>query len=124
MTMTSSTTNRTLSILDVLDEHGTISATLLLEKGASRSTVYRDLAALVEAGLLLRNAKGYYVAGPRYNPQPAGSRFDRAARTQKMIARIKEMRFPEKGRPARFADISEELGISPATIRKLIRHNP
>ena len=105
---------RTLDLLDYVDRLGDFTVEDLVREGEVRSTVFRRVAFLVDAGLLARR-NGLIVAGPRYNRQPAGSRFDWQSRRQAQIEEIKrlrEMRVP-------YGEIARRLGVSMVTLRKL-----
>ncbi len=120
MRNSNNSTSRALSILDVLDQYEWINADLLLKQGAARSSVYRDINALVDAGLLARGAKGKYVAGPRYVPQPPGTSFDKETRLRRVAqeaARIKA----EAPKRVSIKDIGKTLGYSAAVLSKIMK---
>ena len=113
---------RALSILDVIDSQGSITPQSLLDSGAARSSVYRDIKYLVDAGLLSRQKDGAYVSGPRYIQQPPGTRFDKEARDQRLAAEVRLI----KERPGRvpIKTIAKELGYSPGVIRRVLKEYP
>ena len=122
MNNSNGSTARALSILDVIDSQGSVTAQSLLDSGSARSSVYRDMAALVDAGLLSRNRDGSYVAGPRYVQHPPGSRFDKEARDQRLAAEARRI----KAGPGRVSmkAISNELGHSIGVIRRVLKEYP
>lgn len=117
-----SSTARALSILDVLDSQGSVTAQSLLDSGAARSSVYRDVAALVDAGLLSRTKTGAYVAGPRYVMQPPGSRFDKDARDSRLADEVRRIR--EENPRAPLKGIARDLGHSIGVIRRVMKECP
>lgn len=120
MRNSNSSTARALSILDVLDEHGFISAQLLLDQGAARSSVYRDITALVDAGLLARGRQGSYVAGPRYLRQTPGTSFDKEARMRRVAEEARRLK-AEAETKMTVKTIAERLGYSAAMIRRMLK---
>ena len=109
-----SSIKRTLDLLDYVDRLGDFTVEDLVREGEVRSTVFRRIAFLVEAGLLARR-NGLISAGPRYNRQPAGSRFDWQSRRQAEIEEIKRLR----ERKVSYRVIGRMLGISQTKLRML-----
>lgn len=109
-----SSIKKTLDLLDYVDRLGEFTVEDLVREGEVKSTVFRRVAFLIDAGLLARR-NGVLSAGPRYNRQPAGTRFDWQSRRQAQIEemrRLREMRVP-------YGEIARRLGVSQVTLRKL-----
>lgn len=109
-----SSIKRALDLLDYVDLFGEFTVDDLVRQGEVKSSVFRRINFLIEAGLLERRF-GVYRAGPRYNRQPAGTRFDWQTRQQAMIEEIKRLR--ERRVP--YGVIGRMLGISQTKLRML-----
>jgi len=112
---------RTLDLLDYVDRLGDFTVEDLVREGENRSTTFRRIAFLVDAGLLARR-NGVLTAGPRYNRQPAGTRFDRQSRRQAQIEEMQRLREQIKRlreQKVSYRVIGRMLGISQTKLRML-----
>ena len=114
---------RMFAILDVLDDHGEFTALSLVSDKTPRSSVYRNIRSLIDAGLVQNVGGGVYAPGPRYKRQPPGTRFDRQHRRQMqiMLARKLMEDTPFRGLTKKRKEVAGIMGIGVGTLIKMLK---
>ncbi len=121
-----SSVERTLELLDHIDQRGEFSAEDLVKEGYNRSNLYRRLAYLTDAGLLTRRRAGegqrthyLYCAGPRYRRQKVTADYSRAGERKAQIEQIIALR----AKKVSCAAIARIVGLGYHTVRRIADAN-